>query len=157
MSVWPQQSGTKHVPAQIASFATATSIMEHATFAWDAVVVVVYWLLLWPDWSKNVPGGVQGFDLFFPVMSHAVLPGLFFIEYLTSRLPIDSSGRYWYVFGAVITAYAVVNFAATTLYGKPVYDILPWFTKKIDRTYKIAFFFIIFDQKFEPELFVEIV
>ena len=91
VGAWPQQRSGKHdpVPSNIASFAKWTSIVEQVTFAIDICIVTVYWALLWPENNKDIPGGIQGWDLFFPLLDHAVLPGIFFLEYLTSRVPID--------------------------------------------------------------------
>ena len=92
-------------------------------------IVTVYWILLFPEFNKDMPpGGVQGLDLFFPLLAHAILPGFFFIEYMISRVPIDSSGLYWYFYGAVSVAYLVTNIVITTIWNKPVYSVMSWFT-----------------------------
>ena len=112
----------------VLGFAKFTSIWESANFAFDVVIVVVFWLLIFPGDNENVPGGLQGMDLGMKVLDHAILPGLFFTEYMISRVPIDSRGFYWYAYAAVGVGYIVTNMVVTTIMNVPVYSILPWFT-----------------------------
>lgn len=131
LGAWPQRSTTSShdpVPRDIAGFAKFTSIWESANFAFDVVIVVVFWLLIFPGDNENVPGGLQGMDLGMKVLDHAILPGLFFTEYMISRVPIDSRGFYWYAYAAVGVGYIVTNMVVTTIMNVPVYSILPWFT-----------------------------